>query len=108
MCFSSASASVALSARSAKAISGSIIQNIRQVPARVRILRPERRPERVDPGQRQAVRLDVQLPRHREERLAPEEILRVVDLPRRPARQVREIQASRRGTARRPLPRPTS
>ena len=43
---------------------------LREVPAGVGILRPERRAERVDLGQRHAVGLDVQLTRNGEERLA--------------------------------------
>ena len=41
-----------------------------EVPAGVRVLGAERRPERVDLRQREAVRLDVELARHGEERLA--------------------------------------
>jgi hypothetical protein len=48
--------------------------------AGVRVLRAEGRPEGVDLGQRQAVGLDIELPRDRQERLAAEEILREIDL----------------------------
>jgi hypothetical protein len=47
-----------------------------EVAAGVQVLCAERRPEGVDLGQRQAVGLDVELPRHRQERLAAEGILR--------------------------------
>ncbi len=60
--------------------------------AGVRVLRAECRPERVDLGERQAVGLDVELPRHRQERLAAKEILREIHLALRRARQVGEIQ----------------
>ena len=63
-----------------------------EMPAGVGVLRAERRPERVHLGQRQAVGLDVELPRHRQERLAAEEILREVDLALGVARQVGEIE----------------
>ena len=46
-----------------------------EVAAGVGVLRAERRPEGVDLGEREAVGLDVELPRHRQERLAAEEIL---------------------------------
>ena len=62
------------------------------MPAGVGVLGPERRPEGVDLAERQAVGLDVELPRHGEERLAAEEILREVDLALRRARQVGEIE----------------
>jgi hypothetical protein len=42
--------------------------------------------------ERQAVGLDVELPRYRQERLAAEEILREIHLAMRRARQVGEIQ----------------
>ena len=73
-----------------------------EVTARVRVLRAERRPERVDLGEREAVRLHVELPRHRQERLAAEEILREIHLALRRARQVGEIQ--RRHPEQRPRP----
>ena len=63
-----------------------------EVAAGVGVLRAEGRPERVDLGQREAVGLDVELPRHRQERLAAEEILREVHLALRRARQVGEIE----------------
>jgi hypothetical protein len=49
-------------------------------------------PKGVDLGKRQAVRLDVELPRDRQERLAAEEILREIDLALWCARQVGEVQ----------------
>jgi hypothetical protein len=52
----------------------------------------EGRPEGVDLGECQAVRLDVELPRDRQERLAAEEILREVDLALWGARQVGKIE----------------
>ena len=64
----------------------------REVPARVRVLGAKRRPERVDLRQREAIRLDVQLPGHGQERFAAEEILREVDRTVRVARQVREVE----------------
>ena len=63
-----------------------------KVPAGVGVLRAERRPEGVDLGEREAVGLDVELPRHRQERLAAEEILGEIDLALRRARQVGEIE----------------
>src|ERR1700738_5169581 len=60
--------------------------------AGVRVLRAERRPERVDLGEREAVRLHVELARDRQERFAAEEILREIHLARRGAREVGEIQ----------------
>ena len=63
-----------------------------EVAAGVRVLGAEGRPERVDLGEREAVGLDVELPRHRQERLAAEEILREIDLALRRARQVGEIE----------------
>ena len=65
---------------------------LRQVPAGVGVLGPERRPEGVDLGERQAVGLDVELPRHGEERLAAEEVLAEIHLPPRRARQVGEVE----------------
>ena len=65
---------------------------LRQMPAGVRILGAERRAERVDLGQRQAIGLDVELPRHCQERFAAEEILREVDLAVRRTRQVHQVQ----------------
>jgi hypothetical protein len=62
------------------------------VAAGVRVLGAEGRPEGVDLGQRQAVGLDIELPRHRQERLAAKEILREIDLALGGARQVGEIQ----------------
>ena len=46
-----------------------------EMAAGVGVLGAERRPERVDLGEREAVGLDVELPRHGQERLAAEEIL---------------------------------
>ena len=70
-----------------------------EVAAGVRVLRAERRPERVDLGQRQAVRLDVELARHGEERLA----CRRSPARSRPCRPACAAgsrgRASRRGTA---------
>ena len=63
-----------------------------EVAAGVRVLGAERRAEGVDLGQREAVRLDVELPGDGQERLAAEEVLREIDLPLRRARQVGEIQ----------------
>ena len=67
--------------------------------AGVRVLRAESRPEGVDLGERQAVRLDIKLPRNRQERLAAEEILRKVDLVLSPfggvtSTKVEEISAA--------------
>jgi hypothetical protein len=69
------------------------------VAAGVRVLRAESRPEGVDLGERQAVRLDIKLPRNRQERLAAEEILRKVDLVLSPfggvtSTKVEEISAA--------------
>jgi hypothetical protein len=61
-----------------------------EVAAGVRVLDAERRPERTDLGERQAVGLDIELPRDRQERLAAKEIPREIDLALRSARQVRE------------------
>ena len=63
-----------------------------KMPAGVGVLRPERRPEGVDLGEREAVRLDIELARHRQERLAAEEILGEIDLALRRARQVGEVE----------------
>ena len=68
------SARSALSVRSAKAISGSIIQNSARWRRRVRVLGAERRPEGVDPRERQAVGLDVELARDGEARRLAEEV----------------------------------
>ncbi len=62
------------------------------MPAGVGILRPERRPEGVDLAERETVRLHIELARHRQERLAAEEILGEVDLALRRARQVGEVE----------------
>ena len=64
------SARSASSSRSANAISGSIIQNSARWRLVLRVLGAERRAERVDLGQRQAVRLDVELAGDRQEGLA--------------------------------------
>ena len=63
-----------------------------KMAAGVGVLGAERRPERVDLGERQAVGLDVELARYGEERLAAEEILAEIDLARRGARQIGEIE----------------
>ena len=63
-----------------------------EVAARVRVLRAERRPERVDLRHRQAVGLDVELARHGQARLLAEEVLVAVDLAVGRARQVREVE----------------
>ena len=61
--------------------------------AGVRVLGAEGRAEGVDLGECQAVGLDVELSRHRQERLAAKEILREIDLALWGARQIGEIQA---------------
>ena len=78
--FRKRSARSASAARSAKAISGSIIQN--SARWRLVLLFSARKvgPEGVDLGQRQAVGLDVELAADRQERLAPEEVARKIDL----------------------------
>jgi len=58
---SRSSARSALSEMSANAISGSDHPELGQMPAGVRVLRPEGRSERVHARQRQAVRFDVEL-----------------------------------------------
>src|SRR5262249_782669 len=63
-----------------------------EVAAGVGVLGAEGRPEGVDPREREAVRLDVELPRDGEESLAAEEVLAVVDAPRLGAREVGEIE----------------
>ena len=63
-----------------------------EVAAGVRVLRAERRAERVDLGQREAVGLDVELPGYGQERFAAEEILREIHPALRRARQVGEIE----------------
>ena len=63
-----------------------------QVPARVRVLGAKRRPERVDLRQGKTIGLDVELAGHRQERLAAEEVLRVVDPAVGRPRQVREVE----------------
>src|ERR1700730_614084 len=50
------------------------------------------RPERVDLGEGEAVRLDIELARDRQERLAAKEILREIDPALLCVRQVGEIQ----------------
>ena len=60
--------------------------------AGVRVLGAEGRPEVVDLGQCEAVGLDIELPRDRQERLAAKEILCEIDLAAGGARQVGEIQ----------------
>ena len=73
-----------------------------EVAAGVRVLGTEGRAESVDLGEREAVGLDIELPRHRRERLAAKEILREIDLALRRSRQVREIE--RRHPEQRPGP----
>ena len=60
--------------------------------AGVRVLGAKGRPEGVNLGQRQAIGLDIELPRDRQERLAAKEILSEIDLALQGARQVGEIQ----------------
>ena len=79
-----------------------------EVPARVRVLGAERRAEGVDLREREAVALDVELARHREVGLAPEEVLREVDLRRRACAGGSRGRASTRGRARRRPRRPTT
>jgi hypothetical protein len=62
------------------------------VAAGVRILGAEGWAERVDLGERQAIGLDIELPRDRQKRLAAKEILRKIDLALWCLRQVGEIQ----------------
>src|SRR5712671_8071719 len=90
--FKSASANAALSERSANAISGSIIQNSARWRLVFEFSARKGRPEGVDLGERQAVGLDIELPRDRQERLAAKEVLREIHLALRRARQVDEIQ----------------
>ncbi len=78
-----------------------------EMPAGVGVLRAERRAEGVDLRQREAVALDVQLPRDGEERLAAEEVLREVGLPGGDRAAGWPDPASRRGRARPPLRRRT-
>ena len=63
-----------------------------EVARGVAVLGTEGRPERVDLAQREAVRLDVELAGHGEERLLAEEITAEVDLAPCVARQVREVE----------------
>ena len=63
-----------------------------EVPAGVRVLGPERRPERVDVGQGQAVGLDVELAGDGEEGRLAEEVLRVVDRALGRAREVGQVE----------------
>src|SRR5262249_16060343 len=63
-----------------------------EVAAGVRVLCPERWPERVDLGEREAVRLHVELARHGQEGLAAEEVLREVYRALRRAGQGGEIE----------------
>ena len=74
-----------------------------EVAAGVGVLGAERRPEGVDLGEREAVGLDVELPRHRQERLAAEEILGEIDLALRRARQVGEVERRHPKQRARPL-----
>src|SRR5262252_9435745 len=60
--------------------------------AGVGVLRPECRPERVDLGERKAVGLYVELPRHGQEGLAAEEILGVIHPALWRARQISEVE----------------
>ena len=75
-----------------------------EVPAGVRVLRPEGRPERVDARQRQAVRLDVELARDGQVGRLAEEVLRSSRRRPRACAGGWPGRASRRGTAR-PRPR---
>ena len=79
-----------------------------KMPAGVGVLGAERRPERVDLGEREAVGLDVELARHRQERLAAEEILGEIDPALRRARQVGEIERRDPEQRTRPPPRRTT
>jgi hypothetical protein len=65
-----------------------------EMAAGVRVL-AEGRSEGVDLGQCEAVGLDIELPRDRQERLAAEEILREIDLALGSERQVGKVQACR-------------
>jgi hypothetical protein len=64
------------------------------VVAGVRVLGAEGRPERMDLGQREAVHLDIELPRDRQKRLATEQVLHEIDLAFR-RRRLRWIEVSR-------------
>src|SRR6516164_487288 len=63
-----------------------------EVAARIGILRAERRPKCIDVGEREAVGLDIKLPRHRQECFTAKKILHEIDLALRRARQVGEVQ----------------
>jgi hypothetical protein len=78
--FSSASANAALSERSAHADLRLDHPELGEVAAGVRVFGAEGRPERINLGQRQAIGVDIELPRHRQERLAAEEIVREIHL----------------------------
>ena len=65
-----------------------------QMPAGVRILGTERRSERVDLREGQAVGLDIQLPGDGEKRLAPEEILGEIRVARRVTREACQVQSA--------------
>ena len=74
-----------------------------EVAAGVRVLGAERRAERVDLGEREAIGLDVELAGHGQERFAAEEVLGEVDLAVAACAAGWRGRASRRGTsARRP------
>jgi len=102
MYFNSASANAALSERPAKAISGSIIQNSTKWRLVFEFSARRGRPKGVDLGQCQAVRLDIELPRDRQKRLAAQEILREIDLAVCRARQIGKIQGRHPEHCRRP------
>ena len=65
---------------------------LRQMPAGVGIFRAKGGAEGVNLGQRQAIALDVQLSGDGQEGLAPEEILREVDLALGGSRQAHQVQ----------------
>ena len=63
-----------------------------EVATGIGILRAERRAKCIDLGEREAVRLDIKLPRHRQECFTAKKILHEIDLALRRARQVGEVQ----------------
>ena len=65
---------------------------LRQVPRRVRVLRPERRPERVAVAERAAVRFDGELAGDGQVRPPGEEVLLPVDLAVGPTRRVLRVE----------------
>src|SRR4030095_6713591 len=60
--------------------------------ARVRVLRAEGGSERIDVRERETIRLDVELSRHREKCFPPEEILPEIDLPFVITGQVHQVE----------------